>query len=771
MKRFNIIPISKRLAMPPKTLLFIFMFVITSVRAFGWEYPNVQITSLPYEEGLGTKDNPYVINNAQQLADLAWYVNHGTSYSGQYFILGQDIDLNPGFIFQKDGTIIGEGTPKQWVPIGTSNNNFKANFDGQGHTIKGLYQDSLVLDTKTYACMGLFGKTSCDTLCNIKFTNSLLSINGQQLDGILNVGFLAGEIESGVFYGCTNDASIYISNLGDNTNPVIGGIVGSCSSLPSTDRTCKIWNCTNSGNIKVTSTLSIPRSQVGGICGESYELSLMENCSNSGEIVSDYDCGGIMCTAWNPAYSKENPSALRNLVNTGNITGTYSIGGIIAGSSSGSSFGVAEKCLNKGIITSTGSIRGMVGGLFGQLLTHYIKDCHNEGNVYGGSGMVDYTYAFEINDCSNIGNIDNGSGLVGGAMYLTNVRNCYNTGKVTGGTGLIGGIAGDGTDQTLYIEKCYNKGNVEGRAGLLGSFSHYVVCFKNCYNEGDINYIFKKQDENKYVAGLVPYGGYGATKVQIDSCYNSGNITCNGKAAGLTGNQNSVTISNSFNKGDIKGAEFAAGLCERGAIKITNSYNEGNIQSDGDAVGLTGNFGFSTEVEYRKIFNCYNAGEIRGGKSVCGIAKEDYPQNINITNVFNYGKLNFAENSTNADLYGIANFYNPIDNVFSNCYYLQQEGIVNLTNGVAKTAEDFASGKLCVLLNEGQNPSPWGQEVNSDLYPKLNGKGNPIISGINHIYKTEKYSDNLYDMMGNVVESPSSKGIYIRNGQKIVLGK
>ena len=397
--------------------------------------------------------------------------------------------------------------------------------------------------------------------------------------------------------------------------------------------------------------------------------------------------------------------------------------------------------------------------------------CHNEGNVYGGSGMVDYTYAFEINDCSNIGNIDNGSGLVGGAMYLTNVRNCYNTGNVTGGSGLIGGIAGDGTDQTLYIEKCFNKGNVEGSAGLLGFFSHYAVCFKNCYNEGDINYNFKKQDENKYVAGLVPNGGYGATKVQIDSCYNSGNITCNGKAAGLTGNQNSVTISNSFNKGDIKGAEFAAGLCEKGAIKITNSYNEGNIQSDGDAVGLTGNFGFSTEVEYRKIFNCYNAGEIKGGKSVCGIAKKDYPQNINITNVFNYGKLSSAENSTNADLYGIANFYNPSDNVFFNCYYLQQEGIINLANGVVKTAEDFASGKLCVLLNEGQDPSPWGQELNSDLYPKLNGKGNPIISGINHIYKAEKYGDNLYDTMGNVVESPSSKGIYIRNGQKIVLGK
>ena len=77
----------------------------TSAMAQGWSYPTESIQRLPYEYGLGTEDAPYVITNAQQLADLSWYVNNGTTYKGVYFKLGNDIDLNPSVKFNSDFTI------------------------------------------------------------------------------------------------------------------------------------------------------------------------------------------------------------------------------------------------------------------------------------------------------------------------------------------------------------------------------------------------------------------------------------------------------------------------------------------------------------------------------------------------------------------------------------------------------------------------------------------------------------------------------------------
>ena len=75
------------------------LFVVN--QGFGWVYSEDGL-ELPYESGSGTKNDPYIINTAQQLADLAFIVNNGTDFSGEYFKLGRDIDLNPGIIFDPE---------------------------------------------------------------------------------------------------------------------------------------------------------------------------------------------------------------------------------------------------------------------------------------------------------------------------------------------------------------------------------------------------------------------------------------------------------------------------------------------------------------------------------------------------------------------------------------------------------------------------------------------------------------------------------------------
>ena len=60
----------------------------------------------------------------------------------------------------------------------------------------------------------------------------------------------------------------------------------------------------------------------------------------------------------------------------------------------------------------------------------------------------------------------------------------------------------------------------------------------------------------------------------------------------------------------------------------------------------------------------------------------------------------------------------------SNCYYLPNDtGSSGSTDqGItAKTAEQFASGEVAFLLQNGRTGAVWGQTIGADTYPKLGG--------------------------------------------------
>ena len=91
--------------------------------------------------GEGTIDKPYLIADGSELAYLAKQVNSGTTYEGNYFQLASDIDLGNN----------------EWTPIGTTENSFRGNLDGAGHTI--AYAEITVsnLPDQTYESYGIFG--------------------------------------------------------------------------------------------------------------------------------------------------------------------------------------------------------------------------------------------------------------------------------------------------------------------------------------------------------------------------------------------------------------------------------------------------------------------------------------------------------------------------------------------------------------------------------------------------------------------------------------
>ena len=86
-------------------------------------------------EGLGTKNNPYIITNSTQLYKIRNDLD-------AYYELGNDIDLtedtHEGGIYSLESDTCPQGFG--WEAI----NGFSGSLDGKGHTIKGLYQNNFI---------------------------------------------------------------------------------------------------------------------------------------------------------------------------------------------------------------------------------------------------------------------------------------------------------------------------------------------------------------------------------------------------------------------------------------------------------------------------------------------------------------------------------------------------------------------------------------------------------------------------------------------------
>lgn len=633
--------------------------------AQGWSY------DLDIEngwDGKGTENDPYIITNAQQLANLSYSVNHyGNDFEGEYFVLGADIDLNPGFTFDKDGNITGDGEPQQWMSIGIGEPNniyFRGNFNGNGYAIKGLYQN----ESSSSSYWGLFGKVDRGVLKNITIDNSMISIENENGATIGSVCALYNNDTSKeakeTITGCKSNTFIKIKTTGEFSSFYIGGICGSFRRSDSKNAETEIKNCINTGNITIVcekeSAYINYYSYAGGIFGYvSSESLTISDCENNGYITGPCVTGGIF-----GEFSSSN-SVFKDLKNTGDVTGV--ICGGIAANLSGSSM---TKCVNKGNITATKK-ENCSAGLVSLLSCNTIEDCRNEGTITGGCGLI-------------------------AGCEADKVVNCSNTGSVTG-------------SHTTYGR--------QGGAGLMGYLSNLsqdciFVEMKNCFNTGNIT-------SDDYATGLVN----GGSNLYFTQCYNTGNILGKYDAAGIIRNGNNCTIENCYNQGDVK----MAGSQEDASENIS-----GYASSYGNASGICI---YATNIKY-----CYNTGKIKG------------------------------------------NYSGPICSPLSNdtevhaSYYL--EGCVDdATNarGESKTLTEFTSGAVCILLNADQDPTPWGQEIGTDLYPVLSGTGNPdiddtgICSPSADIFSTN--DDALYDLSGRrILKSELRKnGLYISKGKKFIV--
>ncbi len=317
-------------------------------------------------EGEGTQRSPYLIKSEVDLQILAQEVNQGTDYKGYFFKLANDINLS---------TVCGENL-SDWSSIGSIENYFEGDFNGDGHTVSNIYIQTRGART---SYRGLFG-----------YVGPYGKISNLIVQGSIYASFWAGAIagaSSGVISNCSNEGCDVESWQ------YAGGIVGGNFGVVS--------QCRNEATIR--SYLA-----TGGICG--YNYGGLYKSYNYGEIYGYTGSGGLV--GYNGGFSSfsncyNRPMGIvQNCANNSFVSGKEKVGGIV-----GRNDGLFFNNYNRGELSAEKEVGGLVG---------------YNGGFDGVEGLIYNSY--------NIGNVlcsvSQGGGAIGVNEFSGNIYNIYTSGVV-----------------------------------------------------------------------------------------------------------------------------------------------------------------------------------------------------------------------------------------------------------------------------------------------------------------------------------------------------
>lgn len=272
--------------MKQKNLKLVWLIIAVMVLAFvpkdaeAEDAVDYTIDTWDQPEGGGTKENPYLIENRNHLYWFAALVNANLSgydpdKQSACAKLIEDITVNEDLLTKintDDGTIKVTDDVYEWTPIGTSGNPYTGTFDGNNHTISGLYISS-------GANQGLFGR--CGKKENdIIYPGTIKNVGviGSYIKGGPYIGGVCGNIDYGTIENCYNTGIVIGRDY-------VGGVCGCVSNA-----SCTISNCYNTGDVSATGN----DAPVGGVCGMSWGT--IENCYNTGDVSAtgnNADVGGV----------------------------------------------------------------------------------------------------------------------------------------------------------------------------------------------------------------------------------------------------------------------------------------------------------------------------------------------------------------------------------------------------------------------------------------------------------------------------------------------
>ncbi len=205
-----------------------------------------KITSSNYQKfgltssGWSAYNGYYGIRTAAELYGFAELVNGsaGASING---VLLSDIVVNE--------TVSENGAEYEWTPIGCRDNQFIGTFDGNGHSVSGLYCD---INADFIGLFGLVGTASADPkISTVNIKNVVLK--NSFIFGTRHVGGIVGAAWGNqvTVSSCKVEETVTICATDSGRDSCVGGIVGGyIDSSMFITRVNQVTNCVNMGRVK-----------------------------------------------------------------------------------------------------------------------------------------------------------------------------------------------------------------------------------------------------------------------------------------------------------------------------------------------------------------------------------------------------------------------------------------------------------------------------------------------------------------------------------------
>ena len=564
--------------------------VPVSARAEGETVDTWDGTAVAFTQGRGTKEEPWLIENAEQLAYLAQQVNNGTDYEREHFLLVSDLDLGG----------------KEWTPIGTDGNPFWGGFDGGGRTITGM-----TITGKENKYVGLFG--ACYNFTAPSSYIKSVTVKRANISGHSFVGAIAGAgANISDCYSIEN--TIYASRC-------VGGVCGSLIG--------NISGCYNSSSVKGNST-------AGGIMGSaSYEgrdgNGVVQYCYNIGAVTvsqQDSSVGGI-------TGASANRYDISNCLNCGKITGNGKNVGGIAGSTDSNDMnfigncyynsdlnnaGVGEGASDKVIPLTTSQLCGALPeGLDSTIWKEGSVDTSTAKATQGRFGTATGTYI----NLTKVADIkETKTAPVPVYNYVTTNGNDWDTYTLITTAEEFAAI---GQDTANCNENYVLKNNIDVSRVELRSIGDPGTPYIGKFS-GDghtISHVDMTKENDVYSSGLFAQIGYTQNQLsesgKVMLLAANGVIASNAEAGGICGNLFVGEIYGCSFTGTVKGAE-AGGISGNAGqyTKISQCFFAGDVQGKYNAAGICGYSPFQV------IDHCISIAAVTSDEHCAGIVNSGY---------------------------------------------------------------------------------------------------------------------------------------------------
>lgn len=560
--------------------------VPVSARAEGETVDTWDGTAVAFNKGNGTEDDPWLIENAEQLAYLAQQVNNGTDYRWVHFRLVSDLDLSG----------------KEWTPIGINGKSFWGGFNGGGHTITGM----TITGDRDY--VGLFGECNNFTVPSSYIKS--VTVKGAKISGHSFVGAIAGA-----------GANISDCYSIENTICAIRQVGGVCGRL-----TGNISGCYNSSSVKGNST-------TGGIMGTaSYEGNVgngvVQYCYNIGTVTvsqQDSSVGGITGASAD-GYN------ISNCLNCGKITGNGKNVGGIAGSTESRYMNFIGNCYYNSDLNNAGVGKGASNKVI-PLTTSQLCGALPEGfdSAKWEEGSVDTSNAVATSTGSRFGtatgtyiNLQSVAAIGETKTASVPVYNYVTTNGDDWDTYTLITTAEEfvaiGQDTANCNENYVLKNNIDVSGEELRSIGDPRTPYIGKFS-GDghtISHVDMTKEDNVYSSGLFAQIGDQASKKsgKVMLLAANGNIVSSySETGGICGNLFAGEIYGCSFTGTVKGS-MAGGISGVAGqhTMISQCFFEGDVQGSHAAAGICGNSPF-----FKVIDHCISIAAIAGDGDRAGI--------------------------------------------------------------------------------------------------------------------------------------------------------